>query len=68
MKAIRQIKKIKNNEVVLTIPPGFSENEVEVLIISRDTEKQYHFNDLAGKLKWQGDPVNVVREIRNEWQ
>ena len=29
---------------------------------------RYDFSDLAGKLKWHGDPVKVQRELRNEWQ
>jgi hypothetical protein len=29
---------------------------------------RYDFSDLAGQLKWHGDPVKVQREIRDEWE
>lgn len=68
VKAIREIKKIKNNKVIITLPPGFSDDEVEILIIAKESHNDYQLGDLVGKLKWQGDSVKAVREIRNEWR
>ena len=45
MKALREIKKIKNNKVVLTIPPGFAKNEVEILILPHESKKKYNFRE-----------------------
>ena len=68
MKALREIKKIKNNKVVLTIPHGFAKNEVEILILPHESKKKYDFKDLSGKLEWHGDAVKQQREQRNEWE
>lgn len=45
---------------------------IEYLIqgIKNDTRMRgvkYQFGDLAGKLKWVGDPVSEQRKIRDEW-
>ena len=28
---------------------------------------KYNFDDLIGKLEWNGNPVLAQRELRNEW-
>jgi len=34
----------------------------------QDEEKiNYSFDDLIGKLEWQGDAVSAQRNIRDEW-
>ena len=30
-------------------------------------KRTYDFSDLAGKLKWQGDAVEMQRSLRDEW-
>lgn len=30
--------------------------------------KRYDFSDLAGRLKWEGDPVEIQRKLRDEWE
>ena len=34
---------------------------------TKDTLKKHKFGDLAGKLTWNGDPLEGQRKIRNEW-
>jgi predicted DNA-binding antitoxin AbrB/MazE fold protein len=32
-----------------------------------DGQKHHDFSDLAGKLKWEGDSLDVQRKLRDEW-
>ena len=38
MEAIRQIVKVKNNKITITLPENFSSDEVEVIILSSADE------------------------------
>jgi len=67
MKAIKQIKKVKNNKVTLNLPPEFEGQEAEIIVISHEIKKEYNFNDLTGKLEWKGNAVKEQRKLRNEW-
>ncbi|HLP47441.1 MAG TPA: hypothetical protein VK469_15945 [Candidatus Kapabacteria bacterium] len=49
-----------------------SDREIPVIItflddIEEKSPQKYHFSDLVGKLKWEGDPVAEQRSIRDEW-
>ncbi len=49
MKAIREIKTIKDNKIVLTLPKSFKDKRVEILILP------YNINDVENEDKkyWQ---------------
>jgi hypothetical protein len=37
-------------------------------VIAEDTQKSnYDFSDLAGKLSWRGDAIEMQRSLRDEW-
>ncbi|MFA6292099.1 MAG: hypothetical protein WC637_09975 [Victivallales bacterium] len=36
--------------------------------IASASNRKYCFDDLVGKLKWTGDPVEEQRRLRNEWK
>lgn len=56
MEAIRQIVKVKNNKISITLPENFSADEVEVIILSSR-------NDEYSIPQWQMDQV-AERSIR----
>jgi predicted DNA-binding antitoxin AbrB/MazE fold protein len=31
-------------------------------------QERYDFSDLAGRLKWEGDPLETQRKLRDEWE
>ena len=35
--------------------------------IANTQKPRYDFSDLAGRLKWRGDPVTEQRKMRDEW-
>ncbi|MEZ4605431.1 MAG: hypothetical protein R2880_10915 [Deinococcales bacterium] len=52
----------------LDIPTDFPEGRVEIVIVVQQVEtSNYDFSDLVGKLKWQGDAVEIQRKLRDEW-
>jgi len=57
MEAIRQIVKVKNNKISITLPEDFSADEVEVIILSSR-------NDNYSIPQWQMDQV---RERSNQY-
>jgi hypothetical protein len=50
---------------------GSGDVAVEITVHSIHSEQvsaaTYDFSDLAGTLSWQGDPVVVQRNLRDEW-
>ncbi len=47
------------------------EVDVEVVLVieaRKKNEVKYDFSDLAGKLKWDGDVIELQRKLRDEWQ
>jgi hypothetical protein len=45
-------------------------DEYEALVQGRRRRrprKAFSFTDLAGKLRWVGDPLAVQRQLRDEW-
>lgn len=77
MEAIRQIVKVKNNKITITLPENFSSDEVEVIILSsseenysipqwqidevRERSLQYHKNPKIGL-----DFDEAMKEIEND--
>lgn len=58
LRPLKQPDLPKNSSVVL-----------EVKEVHKQTEngKRYKLADLAGLMKWQGDPVAEQRKLRDEW-
>jgi len=55
----------------LDIPTTLMEGDVEVILILESknrSEKKYNFSDLSGKLKWNGNALDIQRKQRDEWQ
>jgi hypothetical protein len=53
-------------DVATTLPAG----EVEVQVIIRQSSEprtSAKFGDLAGRLSYQGDPMLIQKELRDEW-
>ncbi len=53
-------------DVATQLPPGAVEIVITIHPIG-NRRKSTDFNDLAGKLQWQGDALAVQREMRDEW-
>lgn len=55
----------------LDIPVEFSAgDDIEAVIVISSIKKKketYNFSDLAGKLAWNGDTVDIQKKLRNEW-
>ncbi len=50
----------------------FKFKHVKVVLMAKETveepeAKRYNFDDLAGKLNWNGNAVSIQRKMRNEW-
>jgi len=72
METIRINTKIASNgHLKLDVPTPLREGDVEVTLIieskNRSTAK-YSFSDRSGKLKWNGNALEIQRELRDEWQ
>jgi len=63
--------KIKTNSegiLELSIPTEWKNCEVEVVVNSLKIKpKKAKLDEVFGKLEWQGDPLTLQREMRNEW-
>lgn len=62
--------KIDKNGVLRVKHPAFSLNkEIEVTIIFQEEKNnKYDFSDLAGKLSWKGNSLELQKTLRNEWE
>lgn len=49
---------LEKQEISGILPSVLAENQ---------SEKSYNFADLAGKLTWKGDAVEMQRNLRDEW-
>ncbi len=60
MRAFREIKTIKNNKIVLTLPKSFKDKRVEIIILP------YQINDVENEDKkyWQ---LIGEKSLRNIW-
>ena len=54
---------IKNSDVnlIVVVENGHEENK------SQKRRNRFDFSDLSGKIKWNMDPVDYQRRIREEW-
>ena len=77
MEAIRQIVKVKNNKITITLPENFSTDEVEVIILSSRNDNytipQWQMDEVRNRAdKYLKNPENVtdiddfLKEIENE--
>ena len=77
MEAIRQIVKVKNNKITITLPENFSSDEVEVIILSSEDENlsipQWQMDEVRERTeKYLKNPENVtdidafLKEIEND--
>jgi len=60
-----------NGHLKLDIPTPLDEGEVDVILIIKSKSiraKKYSFQDIAGKLKWNGNAIEEQRKLRDEWQ
>jgi hypothetical protein len=57
----------------LDIPTQLPAGNVELVLVINPTpqekpnHKKFDFSDLAGKLGWQGDPVEIQTSMRDAW-
>ena len=57
----------------IDIPTNLEAVEVDLVVIinpvsAKNRRKpKYDFSDLAGRLSWQGDGVEMQRNLRDEW-
>jgi hypothetical protein len=57
----------------LNLPTQLAAGEVNIVVVlnpvSSDEQQKlkYDFSDLVGRLTWQGDAVNIQRNLRDEW-
>ncbi len=57
----------------LDIPTNMTSGEVELVVVIQTLiqntvrRDQYDFSDLAGRLRWPGNPVETQRQLRDEW-
>ncbi|MBL7095217.1 hypothetical protein ISS22_14735 [candidate division KSB1 bacterium] len=60
MKAIREIKTIKDNKIILTLPKNFKDKRVEIIILP------YNINDIVNEDKkyWQ---LLGEKSLNNIW-
>ena len=77
MEAIRQIVKVKNNKISITLPENFSADEVEVIILSSRNEEytipQWQMDQVRERsIAYHKNPENAtdiddfLKEMENE--
>ena len=54
-------------DVPADIPVGKAEIRVVVESNVPEQREAYNFDDVFGKLQWNGDAVKEQRDLRNEW-
>ena len=69
MPTIQTIAHPRKNRISLPIPEEYSEYSFQVILVpfKDDEPKRYDFSDLAGSLRWKGNPVMIQRRMRNVW-
>ena len=55
--------------MTVEVPEEYSGYSFQVILVPFKDEKKaaYDFSDLAGKLRWKGDPVKIQRRMRDAW-
>lgn len=69
MPTIQTVVRPQRNRISLPIPEEYREYSFQVILVpfKDDEPKKYDFSDLAGSLRWKGDPVMIQRRMRNAW-
>ena len=56
------------NSIFFSFRSEWKNYEVEVIVNSLENKpKKPKLDEFFGKLEWQGDPLTLQREMRNEW-
>jgi len=61
----------KDGHIQLDVETEFKSEKVEIVINIQPASPKNHkydFSDLVGKLKWDIDPVEYQRRLRDEWK
>lgn len=77
MRALKiHTKTDKNGTATIRVSTDVREVEMDIIVVLEEESKEkreetikpiYDFSDLAGRLKWEGDPVEYQRTLREEW-
>ena len=68
MYAIEFETDVKNEYIKIPEYKKFMHKRIKVVLMSQQDEaNNYSFDDLIGKLEWQGDAVSTQRNMRDEW-
>ena len=69
MPTIQTIARPRRNRVTVSVPEEYKGYSFQVILVPFKEEKKaaYDFSDLAGKLRWKGDPVKIQRRMRDAW-
>ncbi len=68
MYAIEFETDVKNEYIKIPEYEKFMHKRIKVVLTSQQDEaNNYSFDDLIGKLEWQGNAVSTQRNIRDEW-
>ena len=76
MQAIREYKKVQNNQLVIDLPENFKAKEVEVIILAIDAEKKEEQKESLSEFLLKGPSLNKeeledienIREWYKEWE
>ena len=59
----------KDGHLKIDMPTSLKKGEVEVMLIIESDKKgknKYNFSDIAGKLSWEGNALEVQKELRDK--
>jgi hypothetical protein len=62
----------ESGQLHLNVPTGLTAGEVNVVVVvnpvsDEKPKKRYDFSKVAGRLKWDGDALEMQRKLRDEW-
>lgn len=55
---------LHNQEAAVLISP---QEYAELLKLKESQSFRYDFTDVAGKLEWQGDALDIQKQLRDDW-
>jgi len=69
MPTIQTIARPRRNRISVAIPEEYGSYSFQVILVpfKEEVKTKYDFSDLAGKLQWKGDAVQIQRRMRNAW-
>lgn len=76
MQAFREIKKVKEKKISITLPPGFKAEVVEIIILPADDNKKKNKKKSISELLLKGptlseEDINAIYKTKNlidEWK